>query len=192
MHKIPVPITFNPHKHHFQFLKQKIEEWNLYAWDKVEKELIYIGDNLLDFYLGDINVRQICSECLLYFRTENINDFSSFKKWLGTNEYCKIQLSDSSQWIIKQGIDEKRYIHIHPAKYSRHTVRIRAITLKTVLSLQVHSIRISNNMNENLEKVNYIRENYLHLSPVKSLNKKEGIYKIWKLFDDDRDTISSN
>ena len=184
MYKIPVPITFNPYKHHFQFLKQQIEKWKLYAWEKVEKELFYIGDNLLDFYKGDINVKQICSECLWYFSSKNINDFSSFKEWLGTNEYVKIQLSDASQWIIKQGIDKNRYIHMHPAKYSRHTIRIRAITLKTVLSLQVHSIRRSKNMNENLEKVNYIRKNYLQLSPIKSLNKKEGIYKIWKLFDD--------
>lgn len=182
MYKIPLPITFNTHKHHFQFLKRQIENWKANDWHEVQMEMKCIGENLLDFYTGNMDVKQICEECLFYFWHENINDYASFKKWLGTNEYRKIQSSDKSKWIIKEGMDMSRYLHIHPAKYCVQTHRIRAITLKTVLALEVQSITISKNMKENLNQVNCIRKNYLQLSPVKSLNHNKGILKIWKLF----------
>lgn len=179
-----MPITFNAHKHHFRFLKWQIEEWKKQEWRTVEKELLILGENLVDFYLGELTVKNICDEVIRYFEKENINEFEACKIWLGATEYRKIELSDHSHWVIKEGINPQRFIHIHPAKYSDHTLRIRAITLKTVSALQVQFLTIQENMNKNLEQVNYIRKNYLHLSPIKSLSYKEGILKIWRMFED--------
>jgi len=179
-----VPITFNACKHHFGFLKQQIEEWKKTDWHVVEKELLCIGENLLDFYTGRLSVENIYNECLEYFRARNINNLQAFEKWLGTEGYKKAELSDFSQWVIKQGVNKKRYIHIHPAKYSEHTLRIRAVTLKTVCVLQILSVPVQENMNENLQQVNRIRKTYLHLSPVKSLSYGKGIFKIWRLFEE--------
>ena len=184
MNKIQGPITFNAHKHHFQSLKWQIEEWKKQSWSEVQKESLCLGENLFDFYIGELTVENICNECLKYFKGENITEITTFKKWLGKNEYQKIELSDSSQWVIKQGINSDRYIHIHPGKYSRHTLRIRAVTLKTVVALQVQSAAIKESMKENLHQVNYIRKNYLKLSPIKSLSYDKGIFKIWQLFEE--------
>ena len=182
--KIPVPITFNTYKHHFRFLKWKIEEWKKQEWKIVEKELLTLGENLLDFYLGELAVKEICEEVTSYFKHKNISDLEAFKLWLRSAEYRKIELSDHSHWVIKEGINPQRYIHIHPAKYSDHTLRIRAVTLKTVCTLQIKSVVIHKSMRENLEQVNYIRKNYLNLSPIKSLSYNEGIFKIWRMFED--------
>lgn len=184
MDKIPAPITFNAHKHHFRFLQQQIENWKKAGWQKAEKELLTLGDNLLDFYTGKLSVENIGNECLQFFRKEKINDFHSFRNWLGGNEYRKIPLSDSSIWIVKQGVHPKRYIHIHPAKYTEHALRIRAVTLKTVLALQILSVPVQKSMNKNLKAVNNVRKNYLHLSPVKSLSYDKGIFKIWRFFEE--------
>ena len=180
--KIPVPITFNTYKHHFQFLLKQIEVWQEQEWQQVEAEIISIGENLLDFYTGDLTVENICTECLHYFKRNGIFSKGEFTNWLNRHEYRKIKLSDSSEWIIKKGNDENRYIHIHPAKQSTHTIRVRAVTLKTVLAIMVKISNISDNMHINLSNVNYIRSEYLHLSPVKSIQRDKGILRLWEIF----------
>lgn len=180
--KIPVPITFNTHKHHFRFLLRQIENWKNIDWNLAEPEFFSIGENLLDFYTGDLTVENICAECILFFKNKNISDKIDFTKWLYPLEYRKIKLSDSSEWIIKEGKDPNHYIHIHPAKKSPHTIRVRAATLKTVLAIMVKSEIILEQMNENLLTVNKIRTEYLHLSPVKSLLQGIGILRLWELF----------
>jgi len=180
--KIPVPVTFNTHKHHFGFLLCKIENLKNIDWNQAEPEFFGIGENLLDFYTGDLTVENICADCILFFKNKNISDKIAFTKWLYPLEYRKIKLSDSSEWIIKEGKNPNRYIHIHPAKQSKHTIRIRAATLKTVLAVMIKSGNISKQMNNNLLTVNKIRTEYLHLSPVKSLQRGKGILQLWELF----------
>ena len=180
--KIQVPITFNAHKHHFRFLLQRIEIWKTLEWQQVEQELTGIGENLIDLYTGDLTIENIGAECIHFFKNLNINNKTSLTAWLHPLEYRKIELSDFSQWVIKEGNDTVRFIHIHPAKQSPHTIRVRADTLKTVTTLMIKNVSISAHMNENLEKVNSIRVEYLHLSPIKSLQSGKGIQQLWELF----------
>jgi hypothetical protein len=181
--KIPVPITFNPYKHHFGFIQNQIENWKKQNWKDVEQELFCLGENLLDFYTGKLNVEEICTECISYFSNKKITDLFALKTWLDVKEYKKIQLSDSSVWLIKPGLNPVHFIHIHPAKQSPFTQRVRAITLKTVISLQVQQCKIQNRRIDDLGEVNRIRKNFLHLSPIKSIHPEEGIYKLWQIFE---------
>ncbi len=180
--KIPVPITFNTHKHHFYFLLNRIEEWKNYEWIEVETELLKIGDNLTDLYTGKKPVEDICNECLNYLKRCGVNTRSDLIKWLHPTTYKSIDLSDSSEWIIRVGNDPERFIHIHPAKNSALTVRVRAGTLKTVLTLMSVVYTSSPPGINSLKLVNQVRTQYLHLSPIKSLDKNKGILKLWNLF----------
>ena len=95
----------------------------------------------------------------------------------------KITLPDESKWLIKKGNKEERYIHIHPAKFSEHTIQVRATTLKTVLTLCIHKIPIHDDAEHNLRSVNEQRISFLQLSPIKSLDEEDsGILKLWQLF----------
>jgi hypothetical protein len=180
--QIPIPITFNPYKHHFRFLLQRIGIWKNMEWKQVKEELAGIGENLLDFYTGDLTVEKICEECIYFYKTKNITDKISFINWLYPLKYKKIELRDSSEWVIKEGKDTERFIHIHPAKQSPHTIRVRASTLKTVLAIMITNENISPEMNENLRTVNQIRTANLQLSPIKSLQRDKGIMQLWELF----------
>lgn len=180
--KIPAPVTFNPHKHHFGFLTDQIKTWRGQDWEKVKPELFFMGENLIDLYLGSLSVNQVCYECIRYFRNENVLERTAFLDWLYPREYRKIELADSSVWVVKKGIDPERFIHIHPAKYSPLTIRVRAATLKTVVALTTHSVSIQKEITENLDAVNTTRRLFLQLSPVKSLNPEKGIIQLWKRF----------
>lgn len=182
--KIPVPITFNPYKHHLKFLKEKMNDWKKMNWESVDREILCIGSNLIDFYFGSLRVEEICGECFEYFRNEKITEKDDLLNWLKPVKHKKIQLSDKSLWLIKEGIDPERFIHIHPAKYSHFSIRVRATTLKTVIALKVQSFSIGNEMKENLQLVNQVRTKFLKLSPIKSLQPEKGILHLWELFDE--------
>lgn len=182
--KIPARITFSPVKHHLYFLHLEILKWKHLPWPEVQEEMLQIGNNLIDFYTGTPTVEQICNEVLEFFNRKNILSRDAFLKWLEDYEWKKIRLSDGSDWLIKKGNDPERYIHIHPAKYSDHSIRIRATTLKTVLALQVQGIHPQNQLRTDLEAVNMVRKNLLNLSPIKSLHSADsGILRLWLLFE---------
>jgi hypothetical protein len=180
--RIPVPVTFNPHKHHFGFLMHQIDCWRKTDWAKVEKELQLIGGNLLDLYTGNLTVEKICMECINSFRNKNITTPDKLHEWLAPREFSKTELSDHSVWVIKEGIDRERFLHIHPAKNSPFSIRVRATTLKTVLALKIQRVEFSGNSQSNLSHVNQIRTKYLDLSPIKSLERGKGILRIWNFF----------
>lgn len=180
--EIPFPITFNPQKHHLGFLKKQLQLWKSREWTAVYPDLLSIGNNLLDFYFGKLSVEKIGKECIDFLQKNKLTEKDNFFAWLGSLEYRKIELSDHSLWVVKKGIDPLRFVHIHPAKQSPHTLRVRATTLKTVLALQIHAVSIQKEMKRNLEVVNEIRMKYLQLSPVKSLQQNKGILGFWIFF----------
>lgn len=181
--EIPFPIQYNPYKHHFRFLLTELAVWQNSNWSVTENAMLTIGNNLFDFYLGYLTPGQVCTASLNFFKTNNISTETDFYNWLDQSEWKKITLHDESEWLIKRGNQAERYIHIHPAKFSQHTIRVRAATLKTVLALCVHKIPIQKDMEINLQSVNQQRISFLKLSPIKSLNEEEsGILKLWQLF----------
>jgi hypothetical protein len=78
-------------------------------------------------------------------------------------------------------LDYARFLHIHPAKYSPFTIRVRGTTLKTVVALKVLTGKNMQNQLK-LQLVNEVRSEKLGLSPVKVLEKGKGISRIWSLF----------
>lgn len=175
------PLTFNPHKHHLEFLKQQVENWKSFPWPQIEKELLLIGTNLIDLYCGKLTIDEICRQCLDFAKKETLFSAEQLNNWLGPKEFQKIKLSDDSGWVIKQGLDSARFLHIHPAKYSPYTVRVRGTTLKTVVALQLLKNHTPIETPE-LEDVNRVRSEKLGLSPIKNLEKGKGIARIWALF----------
>ncbi len=180
--KIPLPVTYNPYKHHFSFLMECISYWQKMDWQEVDKDLKLIGNNMLDLYLGNLSVENVCQQSIRFFLNNELLDKERYLNWLVPAGYRKIELADQSLWIIKKGDYASRYIHIHPAKNSLHTIRVRAATLKTVLALRIKDEKLRKDINRNLEAVNRIRMEYLELSPVKKLEPGKGIVRLWHLF----------
>jgi len=184
MPEINYPITFNPWKHHFGFLRDQIRKWKNQDWDEVDNELLCIGNNLIDLYYGNLSVDIILRESNEYFREKGITSADKLEEWLHPLEYRKTVLSDNSLWIIKRGTDSRRFIHIHPAKNSPFSVRVRATTLKTIIALKIKADPEVNHDDIDLNTVNQIRISCLGLSPIKNLEKGKGISRLWNIFND--------
>ncbi len=181
-HYIPderFPVTFNPYKHHLGFLRTKVEFWKKMDWNEAEKEIRLIGNNLIDLYTGNLSIEEIIRETLRFAEKTDITSPEKLALWLHPLEYRKTELSDGSFWVIKQGQDASRFLHIHPGKYSPYTIRIKAPTLKTVIALKIHD---NLDVQPDLAMVNKIRMEYLKLSPVKGLVAGKGIARLLSNF----------
>ncbi len=168
-------VTFNPYKHHLGFLKMKITLWQKKEWPETAQEIRSIGNNLIDLYYGQLTVGEIYNEVNKFAESNCLTSPGRLADWLNPFKYKKLRLPDGSMWVIKQGKNSTRFLHIHPAKYSPHTIRIKAPTLKTVIALQV---LIGDMKKADLTALNRIRKEKLNLSPIKTLQAGKGIARL--------------
>ncbi|MGD9928998.1 MAG: hypothetical protein AB7U05_03190 [Mangrovibacterium sp.] len=174
---IPLPIRFNPFKHHLGYLFTQLEnmppEEFAALWDPV-------CNNYIDLYTGMLTPAEIARAIIKELQSRQAFMPGDFARWLTLKiGYQQIELSDQSQWIVRQGEDPERYIHIHPARTGQFTIRFKGSTLKTVCL-----IRASQKTRMNEPTLNFVNQIRLKngLSPIKKLEPCKGILKCYALF----------
>ena len=109
-------------------------------------------------------------------------DFNSYSSWVNRqgNDYRTINLDDNSEWTLRI-VDQTNYIHIHPARYTIHTRRVKANILKTVVCALLFDCNLDYN------NINTIRTERLRLSPIDTTKKHEELDNVFLLL---RDNVS--
>ena len=169
-------------KHHREFIKVQINKTvkgGDKALQKLPAQLVKIGDSLLDLYTGVLNPRDI--SILIQNELKKLNVFNrlSYEEWIvnSGNDYQILYLTDSSFWTLRISKEKGRYIHIHPGRYSPHTIRIRSLTLKTAIVVltwaKIHKVPPLD-----ISIINHVRTKLLNASPVKFVSAKDGLGKI--------------
>jgi hypothetical protein len=136
---LPEPILFNPLKHYLPFIRDFVSKRTLTINDPLLKgltsELKHLGTSVMDIYTGELLQEDIFKEILIFLEVNDLIDKEAYKSWSGTgfHDYRIVPLSDTSQWTLKYHNNEKRYIHIFPARSSPHSFRIKANTLKSAI-----------------------------------------------------------
>ncbi len=141
--QIPVPILFNPLKHHLGYIKEFIDI-NAGINDipdnqAIVRELKHIGGSVMDVYSGELSYDEIGAELLAYIKKQKLNEIRKFHEWTGDepNDLKTIALSDGSSWVMKYYDHEKRFVHSFPARFSPFSFRIKANTLKSAILFQI-------------------------------------------------------
>lgn len=170
------PVLLNCWKHHAGFIKLKILDYRglgKFNSASFRENLLRIGDSLMDLYLGELSPDEISVMIKDSFAKQDIIDRDKFIFWLNQEgkDYRKVHLNDNSIWTLRLGERPEKYIHIHPSRYSPHTIRVRAITLKTaILYLILNNTGL--NLEDNVLFVNKIRRDYLNQPPLKMISLK--------------------
>lgn len=153
----------------------ELEELNVY--------LLKIGESQMDLYFGHYSPLKISEQILGYLHQNKIFLLDKYSKWLSRdrNDYELIGLKDKSIWTIRLGENVERYVHIHPGRYSPHTVRVKATTLKTAILILIFG-RIGEFKVIETETINQIREKYLNEPPLKSFSSASGLRRLIDLF----------
>ena len=173
---IPEPFQFNPLKHHLSFIREfisgKVSEEKGIDVKTLIKEVRHIGTSVMDVYTGSLSVQEICSEITDYLQKNRLDRIESFSEWTGKGygDFKTIALSDRSVWTLKYHCDEKRFVHLFPARLSPHSFRVKANTLKSAI---LYYIIIGKDFVSS-EDLNQARQ-LLGLSPVKDTADVEAI-----------------
>jgi hypothetical protein len=177
---VPLPINLNCWKHHAGFIKNQIlSVTSVEEIEKLNSSLRKIGELQMDLYLGKFLVEEISNQIIKTLKREKTFSFEDYKKWLYKDRkgYQLVKLMDKSIWTLRLGENEQRYIHIHPGRYSLHTIRVKATTLKTAI-LALCFEQVGEMKSINTEAVNHIRKKYLNEPPIKSLSKASGLMRL--------------
>jgi hypothetical protein len=143
LNTIPEPLVFNPLKHHLGYIKEFILEntgtGRADANVEVIRELRHIGGSVMDVYAGELTHDEIGDEFLCYIKTKRLSERDIYSQWAGTGpkDFKTIWLSDGSQWVMKFHDNEQRFVHFFPARFSPHSFRIKANTLKSAILYQI-------------------------------------------------------
>ena len=172
-------IQFNSWKHHFAYCFLEINRLSNQA-NKGEfiNKLKILGNSTMDIYYGPLSANQIKNEII------NNDKFRSLDldERIDDNGYLSIILSDLSSWIIRNSDHMEYKFHLHPARYSINTVRIRSTTLKTILAL-IFQVESKNLTVIDLQLINETRKILLRESPIKSFTRNSKMYKIFKILE---------
>jgi hypothetical protein len=172
---ISLPFVFNPLKHHLAYIREFLSEGlskGSPGGKDLTKQIKRIGTSVMDIYTGSLTIDEICLEVLRFKKSQGLESEKDFSAWAGEkiSEYCIISLSDTSQWMLKYRNDRNRYVHLFPARFSPHSFRAKANTLKSAIIYQIITGKDFITRND----LNRARE-YIGLSPVKGPAEAEAI-----------------
>jgi hypothetical protein len=151
--------------------------------DKLKIHLLRIGDSQMDLYYGKYSPTELSDQIINSIKREKISSENHYQAWLKNEgkDYKLVELKDKSIWTLRLGETRERYVHIHPARYSPHTIRVKATVLKTVILILC--LDGFGELKEiDTESVNIIRKKYLNESPLKSLSKASGFMRLLDRF----------
>ncbi len=182
--EIPEPILLNCWKHHAGFIKAMVSEYKNHSESRAEsfrKEILSIGGSIMDLYLGELTPAEIAGSITAFLKEMNVSGRQSYREWLGEagRDFREIEIKDQSGWTLRLGEKEERYIHIHPSRYSPHTIRVRSTSLKSAI---MFCILNRGETADTLTLINQIRREYLDLPPLKNMNSASAILKLVRRF----------
>ncbi|WP_113617966.1 hypothetical protein [Chitinophaga flava] len=170
-------ILFNPFKHHLGVLQQLLDE--VLPAD-LPAALKKIGTSQMDMYTGNLTPEEIYQQILTSLQGQGIEAPEAFAAYLNIRKgYMDIVLTDTSRWILRLADDPVRYIHLHPGRYSPHSLRIKAAALKTAMAYKA-AARMGQLSGILLDDINQVRT-IAALSPVRKLEDLQHIKKILTL-----------
>ncbi|MDX1629425.1 MAG: hypothetical protein R3345_12040 [Fulvivirga sp.] len=172
------PVLFNAIKHHFAFILAWIEGKRGQAVKTTITEIQSIGHSVLDLYIGYISHTQVKEEIVRQLKNDCLFEYTSFKKAVDREDYFSLNISDGSTWILKEGHGQDKYIHIHPGRYSKYTIRNKATTLRSFI---VAALSVNHIYDIDLKTINCSREKYLNLPPIQKSDGNSGVGRLIKL-----------
>lgn len=171
-------ILFNALKHHRGFIRRQLADVTVQT---LQERLKVLGNSQMDIYYGGLDLPDIFREVTDQLTARGLSDETGYLQYLkDSGGYVEITLSDSSRWILLHGIEPGRYVHLHPARYSPHSIRVKATVLKTALACMVI---LPEGTRPDLSVLNHIRQTVLELSPVKDLEQCEHLWKVMKMLE---------
>ncbi|MFH2094163.1 MAG: hypothetical protein ABIJ16_00580 [Bacteroidota bacterium] len=177
-------MIFHTGKHHLHSIKQLADSLHQeYDPLTIRLALKNTGGSVTDIYSGELLPEDICSQLSEILLSMNCFDRKSYKRKLKyLNNYLTVTISDGSAWTLING-DGTHYIHIHPARNSCFSIRMKSSSLKTAILFR--ALGYKSGYLPDINIINGLRKEYLGLSPVKKNASHDAIITAINLICDD-------
>ena len=182
--QLPEPILFHPLKHHLGYLQEFIRQAATTPQAELKAALRTLGSSQLDLYTGLLPPPRIAQEVMAHLQALNLLQPEAYLAYLNTvsQEYFTLTLSDETDWVLRWGRVAGRHVHLHPARYTGHTARVKANVLKTAIAAVIASGN-SGGTAIDVSLINQVRVEWLALPPVKAFNADEGVGEVIRLLE---------
>jgi hypothetical protein len=166
----PHPVLLNSWKHHAAVLRLRIRRTigiGPAALDDLAGNLVVIGTELMDLYLGTLSPRAIGEGLLAELRRDGHVSLDAYRAWIADNRGYRVQSlpADGTEWVLRLGDATGRWMHVHPARWTPKTCRVKANVLKTAVMILAYT-GIHGGDPMDLALVNQVRCKYLELAPL--------------------------
>lgn len=184
-HTVPPPVLFNAWKHHAGWVRGRIAaaaadgEAGL---KQLTDEVVVTGTKLMDFYTGRLSPWELGERVHERLRADTKLDHAEYKPWVESHDgYVMLDLpDDGSRWVLRLGDEAGRYVHLHTARYSPHSLRVQGITLKT--AILANALALARGLPfADLPTLNEARELFLDLPPVAKMTDDGGVGEVVRL-----------
>ncbi len=181
---MPEPVLVNGLKHHLGYIRNFVDKHITSTAQEIGYRLLSLGESQMDVYMGRMSLEEIAHEIIHRLQAASQFSKNAFIDLLNKNQagYTTLQLSDGTNWVLRLGEVDNRYIHIHPGRYTAHSIRVKAGALKTAIAVSVWRKKFGHSK-ITLALINQVRKQVLNASPVKSVSASEGIGKLIQLID---------
>jgi hypothetical protein len=173
------PILLNYWKHHAGALRRQIEGMasaGAPALKPLAGELVVIGTELMDLYVGTLAPAEIAGKVLETSHADQRLPVDAYRAWLTANGGYQLLTfaEDASRWVLRQGDPTGRYVHVHPARWAPQTLRVRANVLKTAVMVLGY-VAVFGGDPLDVALINDVRKQYLGFSPIGRLTGDQGL-----------------
>jgi hypothetical protein len=184
--ELPPPILFNTWKHHAGALRQRLADTRATgaaALGVLPEQLLVMGTELMDLYTGTLTPAEIGARVREALRTEDRLTWAQYHPWIEQNGGYRMLTfpEDQSQWVLRAGAEDDRYVHLHPGRWTPETRRVRANVLKTAIMVLAHTA-VHGGDPRDVAVINKVRQQYLGLAPIRELLGDQGLGVILDLF----------
>jgi hypothetical protein len=144
-------------------------------------ELLKIGNSVTDIYCGSLSLVEIVESVELQLKTSGSLSRNSFGKFIRESQknFRNIRVTDGSEWTLLLAADQKRYLHLHPARGSAFIIRAKANAMKTAIVIKTFCTEECFQQ-DLLNTINEVRVELLGESPIQNLKKTKGINRVLK------------
>ena len=170
------PVLLNGWKHHQHFLIDQIQKWTKkpeQLFPLFVAKLKMLGESQYDLYSCKLTPEEITRDITGTLAGFNVYEPEAYRLWIERSNqlFWQVNISDGSEWTLRQGEDEDYYIHIHPARHSLYTTRLKGNPMRTALSALVFAAMRKEK--PGMMIMNKVRTEYLGLSALTKPMSKE-------------------
>lgn len=183
-HTVPSPVLFNAWKHHAGWVREQITaaaERGDEGVRELAEAVVVTGTKLMDFYTGSLTQWEVGERVVEQLQKAGRLELIPFQAWVAEGGgYRMTELSDDgSRWVLRLG-DGERYVHLHTARYSPHSLRVPGVSLKSAIVANALALTRGQTVAD-LPTVNEARRRFLNLPPVAKLTDDGGLGEVLRL-----------